>query len=128
MRKYLALFLAAIFVYGSVLAQPQVDDVYKMLNAGEIANVVKYFDKVVDITINDDQSTYSKSQAEMVLRSFISKNPVLGFLIKHKGNAASDNSTFLIGELRTTRGTYKVYLGFRQKDKNFLLQQIKFEQ
>lgn len=128
MRKYLALFLAAVLVCGSAYAQPQVDDVYRTLNAGEIASVVKYLDKVVDITINDDQSTYSKSQAEMVLRNFFSRHTILSFAIKHKGNAASDNTTFLIGELRTARGTFRVYLGFKQKDKQFLLKQLKFEQ
>lgn len=127
MRKYLALFLAAVFVYGSVLAQPQVDEVYRTLNAGEVANVVKYFDNIVDITIKDEQSTYSKSQAEMVLRNFIAKNPVQSFTLKHKGNAASDNTTYLIGELKTTRGSFRVYLSFKQKGKNYLLQRLKFE-
>jgi hypothetical protein len=128
MRKYLSLIFAAIFVFGGVFGQPQVDDVSNSLNKGEVANVVKYFDKVVDITINNEQSTYSKSQAEMVVRNFFSKNPPRSFSIRHKGTAASDNSVFLIGELRTANGLYRVWLSFKQRERNYLLQQIKFEQ
>lgn len=128
MKKYLALIFAAIFVFGSVFAQPQVDDVSNSLNKGEVDNVVKYFDKIVDITINNEQSTYSRSQAEMVMKNFFSKNPAKSFSVRHKGTAASDNSVFLIGELRTSNGEFRVYLFFKQKDRNYLLQQIKFEQ
>ena len=128
MKKYLALIFAAIFVFGSVFAQPQVDDVSNSLNKGEVSNVIKYFDKVVDITINNEQSTYSKSQAEMVVKNFFTKNPIRSFLVRHKGTAASDNSVFLIGELKTVNGMYRVYIFFKQKEKSYLLQQIKFEQ
>ncbi len=128
MKKYLSLIFAAIFVFGSVFAQPQVDDVSNSLNKGEVANVIKYFDKVVDITINNEQSTYSRSQAEMVVRNFFSKNPTKSFLVRHKGTASSDNSVFLIGELKTANGPYRVYIFFKQKERNYLLQQIKFEQ
>lgn len=127
MKKYLALIFAAIFVFGSVCAQPQVDDVSNSLNKGEISNVIKYFDKIVDITINNEQSTYSRSQAEMVVRNFFSKNRTKSFSVRYKGTAASDNTVYLIGELKTANGQYKVYLSFKQKERSILLQQIKFE-
>lgn len=90
--------------------------------------MVKYFDRVVDVTINSDQSTYSRSQAEMVVKSFFSKNQAHSFFVRHKGVAASDNSVFVIGELKTANGPYRVYIFFKQRDKNYWLQQIKFEQ
>lgn len=100
---------------------------YRSLNGGPVINVVKYFDKVVDITINDEQSTYSRSQAEVVLKNFLAKNQSKSFSIKYKGIASSDNSLFLIGELRTAHNNYRVSIFFKQKDKNFFLQEIKFE-
>jgi hypothetical protein len=74
MKKYLALLITSIFMWvGTVIAQPQVDDVIQALNSGDLGNMVKYFDNVVDITLNNDQSTYSKTQAEMVIKSFLTK-------------------------------------------------------
>lgn len=115
-------------MFGSVFAQPQVDDISNSLNKGEIANVAKYFDKVVDVTINNDVSTYSRSQAEMVVKNFLLKNTTQSFSIRYRGPVARDNSIFLIGDLKTANGLFKVYIFLKQKERNYLLQQIKFEQ
>ena len=128
MTKYLALTLAAIFMCLFVFGQPSVEDVKKALGEGAVSNVVKYFDKVVDITINSEQSTYSKSQAEMVLKKFFEKNPPKTFFLKHKGSAPSDNSLFVIGELHTAQTLYRTYLFFKVKDKVYYLQEIRLEQ
>lgn len=128
MKKYLALIFTVLLMLGHVFAQPQIDDVQQGLKAGAVDNIIKYFDKVVDITIDDDQSTYSKSQAERVLKSFFSKVNIKSFLVKHKGSAASDNSLFVIGNLTTAHGMYTVFIFFKQKDNNYLIQQIRFEQ
>lgn len=128
MIKFLALTFICIVTCFSAFAQPSVDDVRNALNEGAVSEVAKYFDKVVDITINSQQSTYSKSQAEVVLKNFFKKNRTKSFSIKHKGNAASDNSIFVIGELNTATSPYKTYLFFKQKDKVYFLQEIRLEQ
>jgi hypothetical protein len=93
--------------------------------------MVKYFDNVVDITLNDDQSTYSKTQAEMVIRKFLSKNSAKSFQVtftSYRGDVSNYNSFVVIGELKNnTRGNYKVYFFFKQKGKVHFIQKIKFE-
>lgn len=128
MKRYLALLIASIFMWGVIIAQPQVDDVTQALNTGDLGNMVKYFDNVVDITLNNDQSTYSKVQAEMVIRKFLSKNSAKSFQVKYRGNVSNDNSFFIIGELKNNaQGSYKVYFFFKQKGKLHIIQKIKFE-
>jgi len=129
MKKRLIIFLTAILVYNSLLAQPTMGDVVGSLNANGIENVVKYFDDVVDITITNTQSTYSKSQAEMVIQNFFVKNAATSFHIKYKGNDADDSSFYLIGDLETRKnGSYRVYLFFKHKGKDYFLQEMKIEQ
>jgi hypothetical protein len=129
MKRYLALLITSILLWGgSVIAQPQLEDVMQALNSGDLENMVKYFDNVVDITLNNDQSTYSKTQAEMVIRNFLAKNSAKSFQVKYKGNVSSDSSYFIIGELKNNaHGTYKVYFFFKQKGKFHFIQKIKFE-
>lgn len=131
MKRYLALLIASIFMWGVVIAQPQVDDVTQALNGGDLGNMVKYFDNVVDITLNNDQSTYSKTQAEMVIRKFLAKNSAKSFQVTfttYKGDVANYNSFIIIGELKNNaRGSYKVYFFFKQKGKFHFIQKIKFE-
>jgi hypothetical protein len=127
MKKYLTFLLIAIFMYTSSFGQPQVEEVAKGLYTGDISRVIKYFDKMVDITILNDRSTYSKTQAEMVLRNFFSKNTVRSFQMKYT-NGPKEASVFVIGELVTINGTFRVYIFFRQKDKQFHLREMRFEQ
>ena len=118
-----------MFILNSVAAQPRMDDVDNVLNGNSIENIVKYFDKVVDITLNNNQTTYSKSQAEMVIRNFFSKNAVTSFQIKYKGNSADDQAFYLIGDMKTNgHGKYRVYLLFKVKGKDHYLEEMKIEQ
>jgi hypothetical protein len=129
MKKYLAIFFIAVFIVNHLAAQPRMDDVVTSLNGNSIENIVRYFDNVVDITLNNNQSTYSKSQAEMVIRNFFSKNAIYAFRIKYKGNASDDNSFYLIGDLKTNgHGVFRVYFFFKQKGKEHYLQEMKIEQ
>jgi Asp-tRNA(Asn)/Glu-tRNA(Gln) amidotransferase C subunit len=117
-----------MFVLNHVTAQPKMDDVVNMLNTNNIENIVKYFDNVVDITLDNNQSTYSKSQAEMVIRNFFNKNDVSGFKIILNGNSSDDQAFYLIGDMKTNgHGQYKVYLFFKIKGKEHLLQEMKIE-
>lgn len=128
MKRYLALFIVSFFMALRVWGQAPLDEVSKSLQLGEPSKTAKYFDKVIDITIQNEQSTYSKSQAEMVLKNFFSKNPPKNFWIKHRGNGPSDNSVFIIGELATAADTFKVYLFFKLKEGNYYIQELRMEQ
>lgn len=128
MKKYYLLVFTTLLMWINVLAQPLVEDFFRSLNETNLEIAPKYFDKFVNITIDNNQSTYSKSQAEMVFKNFMSKKSAKSFQIKHKGNSNSDNSIFAIGELVTEKGgTYKVYFFLKQKSNQVLIQDLKLE-
>jgi hypothetical protein len=127
MKKYLILIIASVFLWTGLNAQPQVTSVSAALNGTTVESMVKYFDNVLDITINNEQSTYSKAQAEMVIKSFCSKNSIKPFL-STQGGLRNENSFFIIGVVKGAgRNRYKVFLYFKQKGKANVLQQMKFE-
>ena len=129
MKKCIAIFLTAMLVFSSITAQPKMDDVVGVLNSNKLENIVKYFDNMVDITLNNNQSTYSRSQAEVVIRSFFSKNAITSFKIKYKGNDADDSSFYLIGDMKTKgNAIFHVYLFFKHKGNDHFLQEMKIEQ
>lgn len=130
MKKYLlCLFLFFPFLSFTTTAQSPINLVTKAMKSGNAAEVAKHFDKIVDITMQNDQSTYSKSQAEMVLKNFFSKHPVKSFSVKHSGGSADSTSIYLIGDLVTISDQkYRLYLYFRQDSGEMHLQEIRFEQ
>lgn len=124
MNKILACFLVFMFLVCTVFAQTAVDEVAKGMSTGDVSKVSQYFDKVVDITINDQQSTYSKSQAEMVLKNFFTKNKFRSFSLRHKGAGTNSTSIYVIGYINTEKGKFSMYLMFKQRDSNVLVQEV----
>jgi len=129
MKRYSLCFLLLLCCINLAIAQSPVDLVIKAIEHSDAEKVSRNFDKIIDITINKDQSTYSKSQGKVVLNNFFADNPVQTFAIKHKGSPADNNSVYLIGNLATqNHKKYRVYLYFKDKSGTLYLQEIRFEQ
>ena len=127
-QRLLLIWLLVLLTWSSALAQSGVlNSITAAMKNGDVGGITRFMDTVVDITINNNQSTYSKTQAEMVLRDFFGKNAPRGFNIEHTGNSADQTSFYSIGYLTTTTGRYRIYIFLKQKDNNFILQELKFE-
>jgi len=102
-----------------------IDDVAIAIRSGNISQLSEYLDNRVDITLPDRSDTYSKSQAEMIIRDFFSTNEVQSFKIKRKGE--NSGSEFCIGILKTRNGDFQTTVFMKQKGDKQLLQEIRFE-
>jgi Domain of unknown function (DUF4783) len=101
-----------------------IEDMTNALRNGSVADIGRYIDGVLPITINNRQNLYSRNQASVVLTDFFEKNNPRELDVKENGNATA-GTKFLIGDLSTTAGKYSVYVLFRQKDNKYVLQEIK---
>src|SRR5687767_11704013 len=52
------------------------DEVVSAIKVGDAQKMSKYFDSMVDITLKDRSHSYSRSQAEMILRDFFTHSGV----------------------------------------------------
>ena len=102
-----------------------VDEVISAIKSGSASQLSKYFDNTIEITLVDKSNTYSKSQAELVIKDFFNNNVVQGFEIVHKGDNTS--ARFLIGTLETKNGEYRTTIYMKQKGDKQLLQELRFE-
>ena len=120
-----------ILTYGSMVllfflsSFVPVDDVVSAIKNGNASQLSKFFDNTIEITVSDKSNTYSKSQAELVLKDFFNNNIVMGFEIIHKGD--NTNSQFIIGTLNTKNGEYRTTIYMKQKGDKQLLQELRFE-
>lgn len=101
------------------------NDMVNAVRYGRVADISRFLDNVVPITINNNQSIYSRTQAEMVLKDFFSKNTPSDFIVANTG-AGGNNASFAIGDLITATGKYSVYILLKQKDNSYMLQEIRF--
>ncbi len=101
------------------------EDMVNAIKNNRVEDMVKYFDNIVPITINNTQSIYSKNQAEVVLKDFFEKNIPKDFLVMDNGSP-NNSSKFIIGSLVTPSGTkYNVYILMKLKNSDYMLQEIK---
>lgn len=105
------------------------EDMVNYVRNGDVASMSKYFEDIVTITLNSNQSAYSKTQAEMILKDFFAKNVVKEFVVMQNGTAPNNNSRYAIGNLNTSNGTYQLYILLKLSKDNatFLLHEIRFE-
>lgn len=124
------LFIALIItapVLSSVAQNAPVSQINNAFRTGDVAGITRYMDNVVDVTMNNNQSTSSRTQAEMLLRDFFSKNEPKNFEAGHSGQNQQTNTFFSIGHLNTSNGRYRVYILLKQQGQNYLLQEIRIE-
>jgi hypothetical protein len=123
--KKFFLTIALLFFFALSYGQGIMNDVAGAVGSGNVGGISRYFDNAVAVTIQGNQSTYSRSQAEMVLRDFFNKNAAKGFSMERSGGGNSNS--YAIGTLTTSNGNYRAYIALRQKNGAFVIQEIRFE-
>jgi chromosomal replication initiation ATPase DnaA len=123
--KPVLLIFAFLAMFAYTNAQTQLEDVVNAIKANRVSDMTRYFDNIVPITINNVQNTYSRTQAELVLKDFFNKNTPQDINILNSGSP-TPSSKFAIGDLSTNTGKYSIYILFKLKDNtNYMLQEIR---
>ena len=96
------------------------------LNAGSSKELVKYLDKNSDIDIDGEKSTFSKTQAEVVLKDFFQSFPPTNFQIIHQG-ASRAGSPYVIGQYTYKSGSFRVWIRLKQvNESSYLVHAMSF--
>lgn len=101
------------------------DDVIGAMKAGDSGQLARYFDTMVEITMPDKSNSYSKSQAEIIMKDFFNNYKVKSFDVLHKGD--NGNSNYCIGNLQTKEGKFRTTLFVKQRGDKQYLQEIRIE-
>ncbi len=102
-----------------------IDDVAVAMRSGNASRLSTYLDYRVDISLPEKSDTYSKSQAELIIRDFFNENGVQNFQVKQKGE--NSGTEFCFGVLQTRNGDYRTSIFMKQKGDRQYLQEIRFQ-
>jgi len=125
MKQFFILAAAASIILFSSFTIIGIDELVGAVRTGNAAQVAKFFDNTVEISLPDRSNSYSKSQAEIVLKDFFANNPVKAFEVIHKGQNAG--SQYCIGTLITKNGSFRTTIYMKQKGDVQVLQELRFE-
>jgi len=124
MKKILPIAIVA-FLISSFTLFTSIDEVVNAMKSGNASQMARFFDNSVEISMPDKSNSFSKTQAEIVLKDFFTNNPVKGFEVIHKGENAG--SQYCIGTLVTKNGSFRTTIFMKQKGDLQVLQELRFE-
>jgi hypothetical protein len=115
------LFIISIHARAQTIFAPMKDAV----KAGDAGELVKYFNTSIDLNLEGEVNTYSKAQAEFVLRDFFKKHAPGDFSIVHTGSSKG-GLQFAIGKYQSGADSYNVLMRVREVGKAFLIHEMSF--
>ncbi|MDW3208955.1 MAG: DUF4783 domain-containing protein [Reichenbachiella sp.] len=124
MKKSLLLAIALIIGIASY-GQSTTENVKLALNAGSAKELIKYFNEVTELKIDDSGANYSRIQAESVLRDFFQQNQVENFDYIHKG-ASPEGLKYNIGMYNAKSGTFRVVILLKEIKGQYVVDTMNF--
>jgi len=125
-RIWLTIAAAFLLINAGLVAQ-SFDNVANAIRNGNASALAASFESNVEITIKDAGNSYSKSQAEMVLKNFFTTHHPKSFSIAHQGTSP-EGSKYFIGSLSTSTGNFRTYVYAKTSGGGMVIQEIRFEE
>ena len=125
--KSLIALLFTFVLFGNTLHAQNFDNISNAIKTGNASALAANFQSNVEITIKDAGNSYSKSQAEMVLKNFFASHQPKSFAIAHQGTSP-EGSKYFIANLSTSAGNYRTYVYAKTVAGGFAIQEIRFEE
>ena len=124
--KYTLAFLLVFVVFLPVRAQSDVvGQIKETIKAGSAKELSGFLNQTVDVTIDGNVQSYSKTQAEFVFRDFFKQHPPTEFSIIHQGSSKG-GQPFAIGQYKSDAETYRVFMKIKTVNNIQLVQEISF--
>jgi len=122
MLTVLVILLASV----QVSAQSVGEQVTAAFRVGNHKELSRHFDTKVDMVILSKENSYSKAQAEVIIKDFFDKNKISGYQVIHQGRSR-DGAQYVIGSLTTTSGQYRTYVLVKGEGDKARVQQLRIE-
>ena len=125
MKRIITTLLGSVLMLSSFTEQNAIDEVIGALRSGNSAQLSGYFDENVELTLPDKSDSYSRAQAQLIIKDFFGNNGVKGFELKHKGDSPSGH--FCIGTLQTNAGNFRTNVFMKTKNGKEVVKEIRFQ-
>lgn len=126
MKTLFSAIVAFSLVLLSSYKQPStIDGVISALRSGNASEMGRFFDDNVLLTLPDKGDTYSKAQAQLIVKDFFGNNKVKDFEVKHKGE--QNGGEYCIGTLSTSQGSFRTTVFAKNKSGKQLVNEVRFQ-
>lgn len=122
----LAVLFVRAYSYSAGSDKFSVNDLAKAIDDGNADKLAAFVGGRVEITIHQKTCSYSRNQAEAVLRSFFNEQKVDAF--RMLSTSSNDVAEVYTGMLNTRQGNFKTTIYLKLQTDPPVLQEIRFEE
>lgn len=126
MKKILSISIVLLLSCAIGIGQESNDIIGSAIKVGNYKELSKYFDTKVDLTIGSKEASYSKAQAELIIKDFFAKDKISNYQVIHRGKSP-DGAQYAIGTLTTAKTSYRTYVLTKDVSGGLKIQQLRFE-
>jgi hypothetical protein len=102
-----------------------INQVKETIKAGSAKELSKYLNQNVDVTLEGNLQSYSKTQAEFVLRDFFKQHPPNEVNIIHQGSSKG-GQPFAILQYKSGPEMYRLFMKIKSVGNSQFLDDIRF--
>ncbi|MGI9545049.1 MAG: DUF4783 domain-containing protein [Cyclobacteriaceae bacterium] len=122
----LSLLVGFLLEIAPAQAQSEViSNVRSSLKTGSSKELSKYLGEMIALKIDGQQSNYSRTQAEYVLKDFFKQYPPTDFQYVHQG-ASEGGLKYAIGRYSYDNGSFRVVLRSKKFDSGYKVSSLDF--
>jgi hypothetical protein len=124
---FLVLFFTVATSINVVAQEDPFIPIIKAIQESDAKNLSACFNVTIELSLPDNENTYSASQGEMIMKDFFKKYPPSSFDVVQQGTT-DPISKFAICDYFSGSKRYQVYIYLRSEKEKFLIHKIKFEE
>lgn len=124
----LAIFLVVLqnlIVFSSFAQNNVINQVKETIKAGSAKELSAYLNQSVDVTIEGNVQSYSKAQAEFVLRDFFKQHPPNEVNVIHQGSSKA-GQPFAILQYKSGPEVFRLFMKIKTVGNNNYIDDIRF--
>lgn len=123
--SFLLVLFSLLWIY-QMQAQ-SFDGIVQAFRKGDASALAAGFGATVELTVKNTGNSYSKNQAEMILKNFFSTHTPKSFAVSHQGTSP-EGAKYIIGNLATASGNYRTYVYAKSIAGKLVTQEIRLEE
>lgn len=106
------LFLISIILtlFSSVSYGQNISSFFKDIGKSDLSSLSAKFSEDMEVCVNDAQEFMSKSEAITAITDFLKKSSPISGSELHQGSSKSKNSQYRVGQLKTAKGNFRVFI------------------
>ena len=126
--KLILIFVSLLYSISTASAQQQdvIDTLAKFFNTADASKISTLCSSTLELDILAQENLYSKAQAELIMRDFLSKNKPLSVKIIHR-LLSNPNYKLAVLSMATIKDKFRVSISLSSNDESFLVKQIRIE-